>query len=276
MLGAQVLGDGEGVAGRLRVEDELDEPERSRRSMKISPPWSRRRWTQPATRTAVADARGASGRRPRRRGSCWARGVLHRRWRPLMTRATAAAADSTLSCSPESMSLQPDAVLAQDGNVAGAGAVGLLELALERAPGELLLDGEPRARAPRRPARTPRTPRSSWRDEEVDDRRAAPAARSAASSIRSMPGRPAHAGRRRAAEQLDEPVVAPAAADARLRAERVGGELEDRARVVVEAAHERAVELVVDAGGVEPRADLGEVLAVLGARASRAAAARRA
>ena len=38
---------------------------------------------------------------------------------------------------------QPDAVGAQDGNVAGTGAIGLLELALERAPGQLLLDGEP-------------------------------------------------------------------------------------------------------------------------------------
>ena len=83
-------------------------------------------------------------------------------------------------------------------------------------------------------------------------------------------------GRRRPAEQLDEPVVAPAAGDAGLRAQRVGGELEDRARVVVDAAHERAVELPVDAGDAQARADLVEVLAVLGARASRAAAARRA
>ena len=58
------------------------------------------------------------------------------------------------------------------------------------------------------------------------------------------PGRPADAGRRRAAELLDQAVVAAAAADARLRAERVAGELEHRARVVVEPAHERRVELV--------------------------------
>ena len=42
-----------------------------------------------------------------------------------------------------------------------------------------------------------------------------------------------------AAELLDQPVVAPAAADAALGAERVARELEDRARVVVEAAHQR-------------------------------------
>ena len=44
----------------------------------------------------------------------------------------------------------------------------------------------------------------------------------------------------RPADLLDQPVVAAAAADAGLRAERVGRELEHRARVVVEPAHERA------------------------------------
>ena len=48
-------------------------PERSRRSMKIRPPWSRRRCTQPATRTSARRRRRA-GRRPRRRGSRWPRG----------------------------------------------------------------------------------------------------------------------------------------------------------------------------------------------------------
>ena len=52
----------------------------------------------------VADARGAQVAGPGVAEAVGFRGVLHRRWRPLMTRATAAAADSTLSCSPESMS----------------------------------------------------------------------------------------------------------------------------------------------------------------------------
>ena len=62
-----------------------------------------------------------------------------------------------------------------------------------------------------------------------------------------MPAAQPMPGVGRAAELLDEAVVAPAAADAALRAERVGGELEDGARVVVEAAHERRVDLVGDA-----------------------------
>ena len=61
------------------------------------------------------------------------------------------------------------------------------------------------------------------------------------------PRRPARGRRRRAAELLDQAVVAAAAADARLRAERVGGELEHGPRVVVEAAHERRIELVAEA-----------------------------
>ena len=76
------------------------------------------------------------------------------------------------------------------------------------------------------------------------------------------------------AELLDEAVVAPAAADAALRAERVARELEDRARVVVQPAHERVVDLVGQLDGVEQRADLREVLGVLGVRGGPSAAAR--
>ena len=77
-------------------------------------------------------------------------------------------------------------------------------------------------------------------------------------------GCPARAGRRRAAEQLHQTVVAATAADSRLRAERVRGELEDRPRVVVKAAHERGVELIGLAGVIEQAAHLCEVLGILG------------
>ena len=66
------------------------------------------------------------------------------------------------------------------------------------------------------------------------------------------PRRPAAAGGRRAAERLDQAVVAPAAAERpRLGVERLGLELEHGARVVVETADQRPVELVGDAGLVE-------------------------
>ena len=108
------------------------------------------------------------------------------------------------------------------------------------------------------------TPRSSWATKRsVTGRARGPLAGRQQHPLEA--GGPAHAGRRRAAEQLDEAVVAPAARHAGLRAQRVGGELEDRARVVVDAAHERAVELPVDPGHAQARADLVEVLAILGA-----------
>ena len=97
----------------------------------------------------------------------------------------------------------------------------------------------------------------------------APAAR----RIRSMPGRPADPRRRRAAELLDQPVVAAAAAERGLGPQPLRLELEHRARVVVEPAHERGIDLVRDAGRVEQGAHLAEVLGVLGARSCRSGAA---
>ena len=73
--------------------------------------------------------------------------------------------------------------------------------------------------------------------------------------------------RRRPADRLDQPVVAPAAADRALRADRLVPELERRARVVVEAPDERRLELVTDAGRVEERPDLLEVRPALVAEA---------
>src|ERR1019366_1126108 len=55
--------------------------------------------------------------------------------------------------------------------------------------------------------------------------------------------------------------------DARLRAESVAGELEQRSRVVVEPTDERRVDLVGDAGTVEQLADRREVGGVVGVEA---------
>ena len=68
------------------------------------------------------------------------------------------------------------------------------------------------------------------------------------------------ARRRRAAEVLDETVVATAAAERVLRrVERAALELERRAAVVVEAAHEPRVDRERDAERVSPRLHAGEV-----------------
>src|SRR5207237_236339 len=66
-----------------------------------------------------------------------------------------------------------------------------------------------------------------------------------------------------AADLLDQPVIAAAAADRVLRADRLVLELEGRARVVVQPTHERRDELVAHAVGVEKAAHLLEVLAAL-------------
>ena len=84
---------------------------------------------------------------------------------------------------------------------------------------------------------------------------------SSESTSRSMPAPKPIAGGRRAADLLDEVVVAAAAADRRrLRALVRADELEGGAAVVVEAAHERRVEVVRHAVRVEVRAHRGEVL----------------
>src|SRR5205823_1264022 len=75
------------------------------------------------------------------------------------------------------------------------------------------------------------------------------------------PGAEPDRRRGRPADLLDEVVVAAAAADRALRADRLVHELERRTRVVVEPADERRRELVAHAVGVEVAADGGEVLA---------------
>ena len=75
------------------------------------------------------------------------------------------------------------------------------------------------------------------------------------------PGPEPDRGGRRAAYLLDDVVVAAAAADRALGSDRLVHELEGRARVVVEPAHERRLELVADAVRVEVAAHGVEVLA---------------
>ena len=72
---------------------------------------------------------------------------------------------------------------------------------------------------------------------------------------------------RRPPDRLDQAVVAAAAADRALGADRLVLELERGARVVVEPANEGRLELVPDADGVEDVAYLLEVLSALVAEA---------
>ena len=200
VLGAQVLGHGEGVARGLRVHDELHEPRAVAQVDEDQPAVVAAAMDPAGDADLGAAARGGQVAGPGVAEGVGSRSVLHPAWRPLMTRATAAAADSTASCSPESMSRSCDAVRAHDGNVAGAGAICLLELALQRAPGELLLDGEPRG-ARLRGQGEGLDPAVLVGDEEVGDRRAAPAARRrpAASARGPRPSPcPGSAGRRAA------------------------------------------------------------------------------
>src|SRR6202043_3118543 len=77
------------------------------------------------------------------------------------------------------------------------------------------------------------------------------------------PRGPAHPRRGWAAQLLDEAVISSSAADAALGSKRVGGELEHRPCVVVQAPHQRRIDLVWNVRCVEQRAYLSEVLRVL-------------
>ena len=97
-------------------------PVRSRRSMKIRPPWSRRRCTQPATRTSSPTRVGASRPAPGCRGRRWRAAARITTYRPRRTCATTADALSTGSCSPLSMSLSSIALVAEDRQRSGPAA----------------------------------------------------------------------------------------------------------------------------------------------------------
>ena len=163
--------------------------------------------------------------------------------------------------------LQLRSLVAQNRNVASMQPVRVLELALERAPGQFdlrvqarlaHLGGDPHALA---------RVLAAWPGRRKVDVRRRVRLLGRGEQHALDPGREADARRRRAAERLHQPVVAPAAAHAALRAQVGRLELEHRARVVVQAAHERLVALPGQAGVVEHRGDGVEVLAVLGREA---------
>ncbi len=155
--------------------------------------------------------------------------------------------------------------ISDDHRRAGAEPVRLLQLPLHGTPGLLHLGAVPlRAQQACEPVRLRN--RLGLRERHVH----APLGLLLALGRKQDPlhaRRPADAGRRRATELGDQPVVAPTAAEGALGTQPRGLELEQRARVVVEPAHERRVDLVGDARVVEQRAHGREVLGVLGAQA---------
>ena len=173
-------------------------PVRSRRSMKISPPWSRRRCTQPATRT-VSPTRAASSSPHQASRYSLARGGLT--GSPCAMWCMTVPVSTSLLLSRLHV-LQRRALVAEDRNVAGARAVGLLELALERAAGRARV--APRGpRGGRRPrAGTRRRAARAWRRRRTGRAAAPPRARASrrAGSARRRPPSPcpASAGRRSA------------------------------------------------------------------------------
>ena len=71
VLGAQVLGDGERVAGGLRVDDELHEPRAVAQVDEDQPAVVAAAMDPAGDADLGADSARRSGRRPRRRGRCW-------------------------------------------------------------------------------------------------------------------------------------------------------------------------------------------------------------
>ena len=179
-------------------------------------------------------------------------------------------AGASSRCSPDSMSLRLAwSASAIDRHVARPQPVRLLELALQRAAGQLKLRGQAR------PARLTRQLEGGavrgltvrLRATNRSTSSGAVGSSGAASSIRSTPAAHPEAGVAVTAELLDQSVIAPAARHPGLGPERVAGELEQGPRVVVETPDEGRVELEPDPGVVEQRAHLGEVLGILGPRA---------
>ncbi len=232
--------------------------------MKIRPPWSRRRCTQPATRTPLAHVARAQLAGPARCGSGWLAARLTAP-APLHQRAAPRRRPPPRVCSPRGHVLDLDAASPTITVDARADPVGLLQLTLQRAAGLLELHAQAASRSSPR-ERERRRARVGARPAPRTRRRACrlSASPSAASRIRSTPAAKPTPGSAGPAELLDQAVVAAAAAERVLRAERAGSELEHRARVVVEPAHERRVDLVAEARVVEQRPHRREVLGVLG------------
>ena len=219
----------------------------SRRSTKTSPPWSRRRATQPAS-VSCAPRRRRAARRTGRLASS--------RGQPLQRHRRAATSSSSWPGADRG------AVGSDDDGRRRPEARRLRQLALQRAARVVGVAGDA-ARLSSRAAVHTRARRAFLEREEDVDRgsgRLTPAC-SSASSSRSIPAPKPTPGVGGPADLLDQAVVASAARERALRALLGPEELPRRARVVVEAAHERRHELVGDAERVEVAANGREVLA---------------
>ena len=194
-------------------------PVRSRRSMNTSPPWSRRRCTQPASADVGVDAVA----------STWPHHASRYHWPAgpgtlaLGTRphepAPRERRASTALLAALHVAHGGGAVIVEDHGAARPEPVRLLHLPLQRAPGEVELGSQ--ARPAQLAHEREGAPRLRLRrgDEDVGGRLGCGLVEREQDPL--DPGRPAAAGRGRPAEQLDETVVAPAAGDrSRLRVER--------------------------------------------------------
>ena len=223
-------------------------PVRSRRSTKTRPPWSRRRAAQPDERLARADVLLAE---------LAAHDVPPGHADSLPT-ISARASGSSACPGRRSTALSR----ADDDGRRGAEARRLGQLALQRAPGVVGVDGDARAARARRAAAPPR---SAARPRRARRRRRSSGGGRGDACFLHRDDQPLEAGAeadargRRPADLLDEAVVAAAARDGRVLVLHRADELPGRARVVVEAAHERRHERVGDAGRVEVGPDGGEV-----------------
>ncbi len=205
--------------------------------MKTTPPWSRRRWTQPGDAHALA--RGP--RRPRRRcGSDSASAPIIRQ---LLDEALPGA---PARCSPlVHVAHRGHTVLvlarADDHRVAGAQASAACRIMrLQAAPAQVALAAQPGGAQPLEQRQQLQA------QVVVEHRDVAVERRLALGALERLErqhdpldaGAEADARGGRPAERLDQAVVAPAPAHGALGAQVVAGELEDGHRVVVEAAHE--------------------------------------
>ena len=227
------------------------EPSRSRRSMNVTPPWSRRCATHPhrttsrpasaprssphaCVRIAVANADRSVMRRPSR---------PRPRPRPAAPRVCSPSREP-----PERHGARGELGVADDRSEACRGAVGHLELRLERPFLVRQIGGEPRVAELAHEARGRRARRLGERDDVHVERRLA------GRGDALVPQRDQHALEThaeadarhvRTAEQLRHPVVPSAAEQGGLLGvaallHRVGNELERGAHVVVEAPDDRA------------------------------------
>ncbi len=256
-------------------------PSRSRRSMKVTPPWSRRRATQPQSddggsgvaqpqlAARVGAHRGPHGR-SRVRCHVASSGRCEGQSSSLVSqRATSPRGTSFCTPSTRRRSVTTPSAISRSPMIAderGAGAVRHLELRLQRPFLERLRrrdTGDPKLVDERRAASRAPSPIATTKQLGVARRRrgetlafhreqypvqAHREARPPASAGRRAPRRGRRSGRRRIHRA------------ALFAAEHARDPLERRARVVVESAHQPRVELVRDPGRVQALANRGEVL----------------